>query len=321
VDRKALPTPQAGDYHREREYVAPRDKVEKKLVAIWEEVLGVKPVGIKDGFFDLGGKSLQAARLFTKIIGAFHKELPLTTLIQSPTVELLANEIRPASKDANYSTLVPMRKEGTRAPFFCIHGGAGSTLFLHRLAEKMNAGQPFYGIEPEGLDGKQFRYTTVEAIAAHYLSEIRKLQPSGPYCFGGYCFGGIVAYEMAQQLLRQGEPAALVVLFTAELRFHRKIPAPVKPKPPANSTRHRLATLLKNPARSLSEIGNRGCETVGQVGSHLLSDLVPAGPPNSAENANFICVENSDSRRAELCAQTLSRNLGDVSWLRLRGRS
>ena len=251
VDRKALPTPQADDYHREREYVAPRDKVEKKLVAIWEEVLGVKPVGIRDGFFDLGGKSLQAARLFTKMIGAFHKELPLTTLIQSPTVELLANEIRPASKDANYSTLVPMRKQGTRPPFFCIHGGAGSTLFLHGLAEKMDAGQPFYGIEPEGLDGKQFRYATVEAIAAHYLSEIRKLQPRGPYCFGGYCFGGIVAYEMAQQLLRQGEPPALVVLFTAELRFHRKVPAPVKPKPPANAVSHQLATLLKNPPRAL----------------------------------------------------------------------
>src|SRR5206468_6185973 len=115
------------------------------------------------------------------------------------------------SKEAKYSTLVPMRKGGTRPPFFCIHGGAGSTLFLHRLAEKMDAGQSFYGIEPEGLDGRPFRHTTVEEIAAYYLSEIRKLQPNGPYCFGGYCFGGIVAYEIAQQLIRQGEPAALVV--------------------------------------------------------------------------------------------------------------
>ncbi len=251
VDRKALPIPQASDYQRDHEYVAPRDKVEKKLVAIWEEVLGLKPIGVKDRFFDLGGKSLQAARLFTKIIGTFDKELPLTTLIQAPTVELLANEVRPLSKEAKYSTLVPMRKGGTRPPFFCIHGGAGSTLFLHRLAEKMDAGQSFYGIEPEGLDGRPFRHTTVEEIAAYYLSEIRKLQPNGPYCFGGYCFGGIVAYEIAQQLIRQGEPAALVVLFTAELRFHRKVPAPGKTKPPANAASHRLATLLKNPARAL----------------------------------------------------------------------
>jgi len=251
VDRKALPAPQAGDYQRGHQYVAPRDKVEKKLVAIWEEILGVKPIGIKDRFFDLGGKSLQAARLFTRIIGSLGKELPLTTLIQAPTVELLANEIKPSAKHANYSTLVPMRKEGTRPPFFCIHGGAGSTLFLYRLAEKMDAEQPFYGIEPEGLDGREFQHTTVEEIAAYYLSEIRKVQPHGPYCFGGYCFGGIVAYEIAQQLLRQGEPAALVVLFTAELRFHRKVPAPVKPKPPVNAASHRIATLLKNPVRAL----------------------------------------------------------------------
>jgi len=254
VDRKALPAPQTSDYQREREYLAPRDKVERKLVAIWEDILGVKPVGIKDGFFDLGGKSLQAARLFTKIISSFGRELPLITLIHAPTIELLANEIRPLSKDANYPTLVPMKKTGTRPPFFCIHGGAGSTLFMHRLAAKMDPGQPFYGIEPEGMDGRQFKHTTLEEIAAFYLSEIRKLQPKGPYCLGGYCFGGIVAYEMAQQLLRQGEPAALVVQFTAELRFHRRIPAPLKPKPPANPTRKRLATFLRNPVRALYRI-------------------------------------------------------------------
>src|SRR5262249_33310499 len=139
VDRKALPAAQVGDYHREREYLAPRDKLEKKLVAHWEEVLGVRPVGIKDNFFDLGGKSLQAARLFTRIISSFGKELPLVTLIHAPTVELLANEIRPLSKDANYPRLVAMKKTGTRPPFFCVHGGAGSTLFMHRLAAKMDA--------------------------------------------------------------------------------------------------------------------------------------------------------------------------------------
>ena len=254
VDRKALPAPQAGDYHREREYVAPRDKVEKKLVLLWEQVLGIKPVGVKDGFFDLGGKSLQAARLFTQIMSSFGKDLPLTTLIHAPTVELLANEIRPLAKRANYPTLVPMKQTGTRPPFFCVHGGAGSSLFMHRLAARMDADQPFYGIEPEGMDGREFKHTTLEQIAAHYLSEIRKVQPKGPYCFGGYCFGGIVAYEMAQQLLRQGEPAALVVQFTAELRFHRKVPAPPKPKPPSNATGKRLTTLLKNPVRAIYRI-------------------------------------------------------------------
>jgi amino acid adenylation domain-containing protein len=251
VDRKQLPKPAATDYQTGREYVAPRDAIEKKLVALWEDVLDVRPIGIKDGFFELGGRSLLAARLFIKIVHAFHKELPLTTLIHAPTVELLANELRPSSKKVEYPTLVPMRKVGSKPPFFCVHGGAGSTLFLHRLAGKMDSDQPFYGIEPEGLDGRRFQRTTIEQIAAHYLSEIRKIQPVGPYYIGGYCFGGIVAFEMAQQLRRQGDAAALVVLFTAPLRFHRLV-APAESEPPmAKPVSRRLATLMKSPARVL----------------------------------------------------------------------
>lgn len=254
IDRKALPAPKADDYLSDHEYVAPRDAIEKTLAKLWQEVLGIPRVGAKDNFFDLGGKSLMAARLFTKIIHRFGKELPLTTLIHAPTLELLANELRTTATKANYATLVPMRNGGSRPPFFCVHGGAGSTLFMHRLAAKMDFEQPFYGIEPEGLDGRRFQRTTVEEIAAHYISEIRKVQPSGPYYLGGYCFGGIVAFEMAQQLQRQGENAALVVLFTAVLRYHRResAPAPVsKPKPQTKSARQKLATLMKSPLRAL----------------------------------------------------------------------
>jgi amino acid adenylation domain-containing protein len=252
VDRKALPSPRASDYRSDREYVSPRDFVEKKLAKLWEEVLGVNPVGATDNFFDLGGRSLLAARLFIKIAHKFGKELPLTTLIQAPSVELLANELRASGKDAAYPTLVPMRTGGKKPPFFCVHGGAGSTLFLHRLAARMDSQQPFYGIEPEGLDGRKFQRTSVEQMAAHYLLEMRKVQPTGPYHFGGYCFGGIVAFEMAQQLQRQGEKAALVALFTAPLRFNRvaargKRPAEAAPK----SSSARLATLMKSPARVL----------------------------------------------------------------------
>jgi amino acid adenylation domain-containing protein len=250
VDRKALPAPQASDYHSERDYVAARDPVERKLIALWEQVLEVRPIGARDNFFDLGGRSLLAARLFMKIARAFGKELPLTTLIHAPTVELLANELRPARTARGYPTLVPMRKTGSRPPFFCVHGGAGSTLFLHRLAGSMDPEQPFYGIEPEGLDGKRFQRTTVEQMAAHYLSEIRKVQPGGPYYLGGYCFGGIVAFEMAQQLRRAGEQAALVALFTAPLRFHRLV-ADAKSEPPRRTASGRLATLRKSPLRVL----------------------------------------------------------------------
>jgi len=122
---------------------------------------------------------------------------------------------------------------------------------MHRLAEKMDSDQPFYGIEPEGLDGRRFQRTTITQIAAHYLSEIRKIQPTGPYYIGGYCFGGVVAFEMAQQLRRAGDNAGLVALFTAPLRYHRIVPAP-KPAPsPGRSASQKLATFMKSPARAL----------------------------------------------------------------------
>jgi thioesterase domain-containing protein len=239
VDRKALPPPTAADYRLEREFAAPRDRIEKKLAAIWDRVLQIRPIGIHDNFFELGGRSMMAARMFMQISSSFGKELPITTLLRAPTIELLAKEVREASGAAGYPTLVPMRAGGSKPPFFCVHGGAGSTLFLKSLAARMDPDRPFYGIEPEGLDGGPFHRTTLERIAAHYLAEIRKVQSAGPYSIGGYCYGGIVAFEMAQQLLAQGEAQPVLVLLTAPLRFNRMDSG--KAKAPALSWSQRLA--------------------------------------------------------------------------------
>lgn len=223
VDRKSLPAPKATDFASDVNYVAPRDPVELKLATLWEETLGIRPIGVKTSFFDLGGRSLLAARLFTKISHAFGHDLPLATLFRAPTIEKLAQELRVASSKPAYSSLVTIQPLGSKPPFFCVHGGAGSTLFLHRLSREMGFDQPFYGLEPEGLDGRRVSRTTVEQMATHYLSEIRKVQPAGPYFLGGYCFGGLVAFEMAQQLRQQGEQSALVAMFSAPLRFHRLV--------------------------------------------------------------------------------------------------
>ncbi|MBZ5723309.1 MAG: amino acid adenylation domain-containing protein [Acidobacteriia bacterium] len=254
VDRKALPAPKLSDFEIDPNYVAPRDATERRLVELWEEVLGIRPVGVTTSFFDLGGRSILAARLFMKITRAFGKDLPLATLFQAPTVEQLAQELRPQSRAA-YSTLVAVQPNGPRPAFFCVHGGAGSTLFLHRLARAMGSDQPFYGLEPEGLDGKRFQRTTVEQMAAHYLSEIRKVQPRGPYFIGGYCFGGIVAFEMAQQLRSSGEHAAVVAMFSAPLRFHRAVRLKPEPQPAtapdSNPANQRGVRLSRSPLRAL----------------------------------------------------------------------
>jgi len=221
VDRKALPVPSPGDFEAMHDYVAPRDPIELKLANLWEETLAIRPIGVTTSFFDLGGRSLLAARMFMKISREFGKDLPLSLLFQAPTIEKLATELRSQSKAGSYTTLVEIQGQGSKPPFFCVHGGAGSTLFLHRLSREMDSDQPFYGFEPEGMDGQRFERTTVPQMAQHYIAEMRRKQPEGPYFIGGYCFGGLVAFEMAQQLRSQGQQAALVAMFSAPLRFHR----------------------------------------------------------------------------------------------------
>ena len=246
VDRQALPAPTARDFDTGAAFVAPRNETERKLVRLWEEVLGVSPISLTTSFFDLGGRSLLAARLFTRILREFGKELPLSTLFRSPTIEKLANELGPARAAAEYPTLVCIQPSGTRPPFFCVHGGAGSTLFLHRLSRQLGADYPFYGIEPEGLDGKKFQRLTVEEMATYYLAEIRKVQPNGPYYIGGYCLGGIIAFEMAQLLRQQHEEPALVALFSAELWYNHLSPTP-QSTPKRRSASARAKTFLSSP--------------------------------------------------------------------------
>jgi surfactin family lipopeptide synthetase A len=252
VDRKALPAPTPRDFELESTYVAPRNATERKLVSLWEDVLGVRPISVTTSFFDLGGRSLLAARLFTRILRTFGKELPLSILFRSPTVELLANELRPAQSSAQYPTLITIQPEGTRPPFFCVHGGAGSTLFLHRLSRRLGTDFPFYSIEPEGMDGKKLEHRSVEEMAVHYLAQIRKVQPHGPYYLGGYCFGGIVAFEMARILQAQGEPPALVALFSAALRFNHAVPQ-LAVQPPPRPFGARAATALSSPIKTVTD--------------------------------------------------------------------
>ena len=255
VDRKALPAPSLKDLEAQAEYVAPRNETERKLVGLWEETLGVSPISVTANFFELGGRSVLAARLFTKILRTFGEELPLSTLFRSSTVEQLARELEPSVDSHEYSTVVSIQPNGTKPPFFCVHGGAGSTLFLRQLAARLGTDQPFYSIEPEGMDGRRFQRPTVEQMAENYLAAIRKIQPAGPYYLGGYCFGGLVAFEMARILQRQGEQAAILALFSAALRFNHKIAPAAQSRSRKPAFTVRLARALAAPlktARNLS---------------------------------------------------------------------
>jgi amino acid adenylation domain-containing protein len=221
VDRSALPAPE--ERSPEKLFIAPEDALERQLAQICEEILNVRPVGLSDNFFDLGGHSLLAVRLFARIEQIWEQTLPLATLFQAPTVGQLASLLRDSGWSPPWSCLVPIRPTGTRPPFFCMHGAGAHILYLHILARYLPPDQPFYGIQSLGLDGKQAPHTRIEDMAAHYITEIRTVQPSGPYYLGGYSFGGVVAFEMAQQLLAQGEEAALVAMFNSGFRLPRYI--------------------------------------------------------------------------------------------------
>ena len=233
VDRRALPAPDQIRQEPEETFVAPRDELELQLAKIWEKVLVTQPVGVRDNFFDLGGHSLLAVRLFAQIEKKFGKHLPLATLFQTPTVEQLAGILRQRERPASGSSLVAIQPSGLKPPFFCVHEADGHVLCYRELANYLGPEQPFYGLIPQHLDGKRDFHSWIEDVAAHYVKEIRTLQPEGPYFLGGLCNGGIIAFEMAQQLHRQGQKVALLALFDAV------IASPKPPKPVIRAQAHR----------------------------------------------------------------------------------
>jgi amino acid adenylation domain-containing protein len=199
-----------------QEYTVASDPVELQLISIWEKVLAVRPIGIRDRFFDLGGHSLLAVRVIGEIEKAFGKKLRLATIFQAPTIHQLAailrDEIMEASATAD-SSLVEIQGEGSRPPLFLVHGAGGGMFWGYvNLSRHLGPEQPVYAFKSRGLDGGR-ETERIEEMAEHYIRDLRRLQPHGPYFLGGYCFGGNVAYEMACQLAAQQEPVALLALF------------------------------------------------------------------------------------------------------------
>ncbi|MBD1919976.1 AMP-binding protein [Microcoleus sp. FACHB-831] len=211
VDRRALPKPDFAGSDPEKIFVAPRNKLERQLSSMWEKALGVKPIGVTDNFFDLGGNSLMAVQIFASIDKEFGKSLPLAILFEMPTIEQLATLLGEGEKSATRS-LVAIQPKGSKPPLFCVHGAGGHVLNYRDLARYLGSDQPVYGLEDERLEANQFHPIQIEDMAAGYIKEIQTIQPKGPYFLIGYSYGGIVAYEMAQQLHAQGEKVAMLTL-------------------------------------------------------------------------------------------------------------
>lgn len=215
LDSRALPPPPNDRPQWSGAYVAPRNEHESVVAAVWEELLGVRPVGMTDDFFALGGHSMLAVQVMAEIQRRTGRRLPLAALFQQATVERLARMLSQPEETLVASSLVRLGGQGDGRPLFLVHP-AGGTVFCYRsLAERLGQSRPVFGLQAVGIDGHSPPHTSAREMAAHYIATIRSAQPSGPYLLGGWSLGGNLAFEMACQLAEQGEQVGLLALLDA----------------------------------------------------------------------------------------------------------
>ncbi|HKW66423.1 MAG TPA: AMP-binding protein [Terriglobales bacterium] len=208
IDRRAVQQQKAKLDSQE-----PRDDTEAQLVEIWRSLLGGDRIGIRDDFFDLGGDSLLAASLLFQIEQVFGKELSPSILADDATIQSLAEALVEQWTAEPSPWLVDIKETSSCRPFFYLHGDySGAGLYSIRLARLLGEEFPFYALQPL----KRFETplpASIESLAYAHLQTLLSVQPHGPYLLGGYCNGGLVAFELAQQLLRRGEAVDLLFIF------------------------------------------------------------------------------------------------------------
>jgi len=227
ADIKRLMQSEARTTPRETAMESPHDALEAGLVQIWERVLNVRPIGIHDDFFALGGHSLVAIRLFAKIKSSYGCDLELTTLFKARTVRQLAAFIREAHPELAeaaasdpavqrpqrpWSSLVAVQPKGSKPPLFGVHANSGDVLFYEQLARALGPDQPFYAFQSPLVAQPNRTDIAIEDMAALYIREMRAFYPSGPYLMVSASFGGYILYEMARQLEKQGITPGLTLI-------------------------------------------------------------------------------------------------------------
>lgn len=220
--REAVTAAEAATARRGEEALATAGSTVDKIRALWESVLGLEGIADDDDYFALGGTSLQAVRLFTRIRDRLLVDLPLSVLLEAPTVAELAATVDDPGR--HFEPLVQMRGgEGDR-PLFLVHSIWGDVLGMRQLAVAMNGDVPVFGLRARGLQGEEPQQS-VEEMAAAYVEVIRSQQPQGGYRVAGHSFGGLLAFEIARLLTDQGEEVEWLGLIDAELSIGAHSPA------------------------------------------------------------------------------------------------
>jgi acyl-CoA synthetase (AMP-forming)/AMP-acid ligase II/thioesterase domain-containing protein/acyl carrier protein len=265
---------------------------ERRLAAIWADVLGLEHVGTTEDFFDLGGDSLAAARILARVEQDLGVRLPLEAFFEAPTVEAMTAAVGGVPL-TTVGPAVVLRNGSGRPPFFCVHGIGGTAYRLAALAMHLPAEQPFVALQAPGLDGREAPLTRIEALAELYLRAVETHQARGPYLLGGFCMGGAVAYEMARRLEGRGETVALLALIDPPplpLGFRRRPQDRLRVA--ASAALHRLR--LREPGPAIGEDESRVMQAnrralrryrPGRYGGSVRLFCASGGPAGAAEDA------------------------------------
>jgi thioesterase domain-containing protein len=186
------------------------DPIEVQLLKLWRSMLGVENIAGDTNVFSLGVSSLSILRLVTRMNSLYSMGFGLASLISAPSVTMVAELIRRRYAPNTATSLVPIQPVGTRPPLYIVHGAGGNVVNFYSLTTRIGADQPVYGVQAQSLEANRPALFRMEDLAAHYLKEIRRVQPKGPYHLLGYSFGGIVVLEMAHQLYMAGETIGLL---------------------------------------------------------------------------------------------------------------
>lgn len=211
VDRKALPDPSCDRPDSSGPLATAQTPLQQTLVDLWQATLRVHPIGIQDNFFDLGGNSLLATQLLSELAEVVGQQWPTSVLFKAPTIEQLSALLQTNEQPAEEGLIIPIRASGSRPPLFCLHTRTGQIFEYYRLARHLDPDQPVYGLRTSSM-GELLAYQQIEAMASRYCREIQAFQPEGPYYLCGYSFGGLLAYEIARQLLCQGKTIGSLLL-------------------------------------------------------------------------------------------------------------
>jgi thioesterase domain-containing protein len=202
---------------------ATKDPIELHLLDLWQSMLGIKEITIDTNVFSLGVSSLSILRLVTRMNSHYSMGFGLASLIAAPTIRMVSELVRKRYAPNTATSLVPIQPIGTKLPLYIVHGAGGNVVNFYGLTTRIGADQPVYGVQAQALESDKPALTTIEAMAAHYLEEIRRIQPNGPYHFLGYSFGGIVVLEMAHQLRAAGEKVGMLGMLDTRARDYMQM--------------------------------------------------------------------------------------------------